>query len=442
MKLRALIFAVALPAVSFAQPNLQPSAPVVSAPVLKARKATVLTSKGMIGAIGDTVPLKGTLKSKAEGKPISGKTLSFKVAGKDVGTATTDAQGEARLDYKVPNDPPPGATPMQVRFPGDEEWGPSHVDANFGVFKASTKLTFGTPPSHINEGETAQLSGKLVRITDQAGIHGRELSITVNGKSAGKVATTNGSFNFSYPVPKPFPSKAKVHAQFEGDVLYAATAGQTEFAVMDPTKKAYLVWFPAKGKVGERVPLSATLSTNVLPGVGGISGQKVRFWMDRGPRWGLPHFENIPLCAGTTNQMGIATCSAKLEAAAYPFTLNAHADVNTDQWNVEKKSDPILDVNESPVHLALSGPASAHIGSTMSVKLKLTRTTDNAPIANASVFMGSSQKTNASGEATFSFAVPSGNTGARQFKATFPGVEKKYLNGEGSITVNVLPSVN
>ena len=45
-------------------------------------------------------------------------------------------------------------------------------------------------------------------------------------------------------------------------------------------------------------------------------------------------------------------------------------------------------------------------------------------------------------EATVIFAVPSGNTGARQFKATFPGVEKKYLNGEGSLTVNVLPSVN
>jgi len=30
----------------------------------------------------------------------------------------------------------------------------------------------------------------------------------------------------------------------------------------------------------------------------------------------------------------------------------------------------------------------------------------------------------------------------RQFKATFPGVEKKYLKGEGSLTINVLSSVN
>ncbi|HQQ78671.1 MAG TPA: Ig-like domain-containing protein [Thermoanaerobaculia bacterium] len=441
MNLRFLLLAAALPALAAAQPG----APVVSsqAPNLAVRKPTDLASKGMIGAVGDTVPLKATLTSKADGKPLAGKSISFKVAGKDAGNATTGPTGEAKLDYKVPNDPPPGPHPMEARFAGDSEWGSSSVSANFGVFKASTKITFNAPPTGVNEGETANVSGKLVRITDQAGIHGREISMTVNGKTAGKVTTSNGGFTLSYPVPKNFPPKATVEAQFEGDVLYAATAATTAFDVKNPVKPGFLLWEGAKGKIGETVTLKARL-TEAPVGIGkGISGIVVRFWMDRGPRWAAPHVPQINLCQGTTDSSGGASCSVKLNATALPYTAYAHADVDTQVWNVTKVSDPIIDIDKAAVHLALSGPSTAHIGQSISIKVRVTRTTDGGPVKNASIHLSpaAAKTTDDNGDATFTLPVPSGGTGPKPFKATYAGNDN-YHPGEGSITINVTPATN
>lgn len=444
MRRRLLLLALALPALAAAQPSLQTGPLTASAAVpgnLKVRKTTELACKGMLGAIGDTVPLKATLAAKADGKAVPGRKVSFKVAGKDAGSATTGANGEARVDYTVPNDPAPGAHPMEARFAGDDDFAPSSVSANFAVFKSSTKLVFSSPPTGVNEGENATVSGKLTRITDQAGIHGRELSMTVNGKPAGKVTTSNGGFSFTYPVPKPFPDKATVHAQFEGDVLYAATAATTEFSVKGPVKPGFLTWNGAKGKLGQTVTLTAKLTQAPVllgPGIGGIT---VRFWMDRGPRWGLPHIEQINLCQGTTNSSGNASCTVKLNAQVLPYTAYAHADVDVNVWNVSKISDPIIEINKAPVHIAVSGPSSAHIGQTISLKARITRTTDNAPIQGANLVMGPWVKSDANGEATFSFAVPSGGTGPKAFKVSYSGSDN-YGPGEGSATVNVQPAVN
>lgn len=437
-----LFLALALPGLAAAQPT-SPAGPVSAAVpgTLQVRKATELASKGMLGAIGDTVSLKATLTSKADGKAVPGRKVSFKVAGKDAGSATTGANGEARVDYKVPNDPPPGPHPMEARFAGDDDFSASSVSANFGVFKSSTKLVFSAPPAHVNEGENASVSGKLTRITDDLGIHGREITMTVNGKSAGKVTTSNGAFTFTYPVPKPFPAKATVHAQFEGDVLYAATAATTEFAVKNPVKPGFLTWNGAKGKLGQNVTLTAKLTQApalIGPGIGGV---KVRFWMDRGPRWAMPHVDQINLCQGTTNSSGDASCTVKLNAQVLSYTAYAHADVDTDVWNVTKISDPIIDIDKANVHVAVSGPGSAHIGQTISVKGRLTRTTDNAPIAGANLVMGPWVKTDANGESVFTFAVPSGSTGPRSFKVSYSGSDS-YEKGEGSVTINVQPAVN
>ncbi len=440
MRFRLLLLAAALPALAVAQPA---TPPVVSAQPqnVQFRKPTDLASKGMIGAVGDTVPLKATLTSKQGGTPLAGKTITFKVAGQNAGSATTGPTGEAKLDYKVPNDPPPGAHPMEARFAGDTEWGASSVSANFGVFKASTKITFDAPPSGVNEGETANVWGKLTRITDGAGIHGREISMTVNGKSAGKVTTSNGGFTFAYPVPKPFPSKATVQAQFEGDVLYAATAANTEFSVKGPVKPAVLIWEGAKGKLGETVTLKARLTEAPL-GIGkGIEGIVVRFWMDRGPRWGPPHVPQINLCQGTTNSAGSASCSVKLNAPVLSYTAYAHADVDTNVWNVTKLSDPVIDLDKASVHLALTGPSTAHIGQSISLKARLTRTTDGSPIKGVTVSLPPGKTTDDNGEAAFSFAVPSGGTGPRPFKVKFLGNDN-YNPGEGSVTINVTPATN
>ena len=430
------VFAALVPATGLAQRGVPQGQISASPPNLTVRKPTSLESKGMLGAIGDTVPLKATLTSKADGKPVSGKALSFKVAGKVAGTATTGATGEARLDYKVPNDPPPGPHPMEVRFDGDAEWGPASVSRNFGVFKASTKIVFDAPPQKVNEGETAQVRGKLTRITDQSGIHGREIAMTVNGKSAGKVVTSNGSFTYSYPVPKPFPPKATVQAQFEGDVLYAATAATTEFPVAPPLKQAILTWSNAAGRIGETVTFKGALLELASVPPKGVAGQKVRFWFVRGST------DLVQLCAGQTSSSGQVSCAGKLPSPVGAFQLMAYADVDQNAWKVERPSSAYLSVKKAPTHLALSGPASAPIGKTVTIKATLTRTTDNAPIPGADVRLsGWTKKTDASGVATIPLVIPGGATGPKTFKARFDG-GNSYEESDGSLSINVTPSVN
>ena len=449
MKIHALLLTAALPALSFAQrqPAEQATPKQVFAPVppkaTKLKWVTAVESKGSIGAIGDTVPIKATLKSKTDGKPFGRKTLSFSIAGRNVGSATTDANGEAKLSYKVPNDPRPGSVPLTISFAGDDDCSPSAVTVNFAVFKSSTKITLDPPSTHVNEGEKMQVIGTLVRITDQRGVQGREILVAVNGKPAGKTTTFNtddGKFIFNYQVPSPFPPKAGVEVRFEGDDLYNPTVAKTEFAVKNPVKQAYLFWSDAKGRVGETITLRATLTSSSLPLVttGGIGGQRVRVHYSGGSK----------LCEATTNSLGVAKCSTKLDGKVGSYALAAHADVNRDEWTVESVTPAHLTrliVAPSPVRLALSGPSSARIGTRISVRVRLTRTTDSAPIANAWVALqgSGSEKTDANGGATFDVTIGSaGGTGPHTIKATFAGNPEKYEKGEGSITVNVLPSVN
>ena len=104
----------------------------------------------------------------------------------------------------------------------------------------------------------------------------------------------------------------------------------------------------------------------------------------------------------------------------------------------------IIEIFPSPVHLALTGPSSARIGEKISIRVKLTRTTDGAAISDARVSLeGDTVKTDASGNVVFNFAVGSyGGVGQRAFKAIYGGEPQAYEKGEGTTTIKVLPSVN
>lgn len=433
VKIRVLALAAFLPAALRAQPTLQQR--TGDPHQLQIRKATEISAKGSFGAIGDTVPLKATLRTKRDDKPLAGKTLHFKVAGKAVGSAVTGPSGEAKVDYAVPSSPPPGAAPMEIHFSGDADSMPYSATASFGTIKSSTKIAF-EPNPHINEGETARFRGSLVRITDKKGLDGRELTMTVNGDYAGKVKTEDGRFTLAYHVVKNFPPKATVHARFEGDGLYNPTAATMAFDVKNPVKTVYLTWPKAEGKVGESIPVKAYL-TNMLGG--GIAGERVKIWIDNRPR------NDYPSCQTTTNSLGIAACHFKFERTGL-FGIMAEAVVDPDKWKVEAKVYPrTLVVTPAPVNFVLSGPSSAHQHDRIRIKAKLTRATDNHPLTGEKVSLDAtenyhllpSQTTDSSGETIFEFKVSTGE-GPRLYKATFrPGAGANYEKGDASITVNI-----
>ena len=395
------------------------------------RIVTELSSKGSLGAIGDTVPLKATLTSKGAGRPLPDKILRFRVAGKDVGTAKTGSTGEARLDYKVPGSPPPGSVPMDISFAGDPGAFPSATTANFAVLKSSTKISL-EPNPHINEGETAEFRGTLVRITDQKGLD-RQVALTVNGHPAGKLTATGGRFALKYKVPPNFPPKATVSARFEGDALYNPAEASAAYDVRNPAKTVRLVWSNAQGKFGETIPLKAYVAGSLGGGIGGLR-VKIRVTAAPAP--------DPFSCHATTNSLGIATCLFK-PARPGVFGIMAEAEVDPDVWKVEANVYPRrLDVSPAPVKLELSGPSSARLHTTIRLKARLTRATDGHPVEGKKISLSGllspvSQTTNASGETAFEVKI-SNREGPRTFKATFRETGGYYESGGGSITINVV----
>ena len=403
---------------------------------VKALRSTDVATKPMIGAIGDTVPLRATLVSKVDGQPLAGRRIAFRVAGHDAGDALTGPTGEVKVDFKVPSDPA-GSYPLEARFTGDANHGPSVATSTFGVVKAATHMIGMSDPKAVNEGDAVNLIGRLDRTTDEGGLDGRAIAVMLNGQPVAKVATDHGNFSWKWAVPKGAPSKASVRFQFDGDALYTATGAAIDFAVRPPARPAILSFQGESGKVGQPVTLRARLfEPPPIPGVG-IPSTAVDFWLAQDGT--DPGAASFPMCTATTNANGDATCTAHLPKLARNYKLNAHAKVDPTIWKVEATSAPPITVHKAPVHVAVTGPATAKIGQTMTIKARLTRTTDGSPLENERLLLPevyANQPTNANGEVTITFPAPGPNAGLHDFTVSFES-NPNYESGYGDVKVTL-----
>ena len=427
----------------------QPGMPTTYQRAPGIKEQPVLKASYMLGAVGDTVPLKAKLSLK--GQPVRNHTLHFRVNNVTVGSNVTDGQGEAKVMYKVPNDMGPKTT--QVRYNGSALCSGVQDTAGFGMVKSATKIAL-TPPANVMAGKPLTVPGKLTRITDQTSIDGREIEVKINNVPAGKVTTVNGGFSIKYNVPANKTGSVPVEARFAGDTLYVPNVASASVPIKAPPVKVYLFWNNAEGRVGDTITLTGCLGRSAsTPCAQPVAGQKVRFWADRGPRWNpsiqVPSFQ---LGSGMTNAQGKVTASWKVELGnvslsnkdlPQSYTLSAHADVGYDQYSQEKKSDPHLKVNRTPSALAITAPGNAKIGQTITLKVRLTRTPDNAPIKAVKVTGPFGQQTtNDNGEASASYTVPSQmGTGSKPLLFKFAG-EHRYLPVEKSQNIQISPSTN
>jgi len=278
--------------------------------------------------------------------------------------------------------------------------------------------------------------------------------VKINNVPAGKVTTVNGGFSIKYNVPANKTGAVPVEARFAGDTLYVPNVANASVPIKAPPVKVYLFWNNAEGRVGDTITLTGCLGRSATtPCAQPVAGQKVRFWADRGPRWNpsiqVPSFQ---LGSGMTNAQGKVTASWKVELGnvslsnkdlPQSYTLSAHADVDYNQYSQEKKSDPHLKVNRTPSALAITAPGNAKIGQTFTLKVRLTRTPDNAPIKAVKVTGPFGQQTtNDNGEASASYTVPSQmGTGSKPLLFKFAG-EHRYLPVEKSQNIQISPSTN
>lgn len=422
------------------EPRKRPAVAPSNAKQLLAQQPTAMTAASKLGAVGDTITLKATLKHKFNGASVTGQPVKFFVDGAYVGTGQTVAGGNAQTQYKVPN-AVAGRT-IKADFAGSPNYQPSSDTASLNVVKAGTKIEAAVqdPSSPKFAGSSAHIQGNLSRITDNTGLDGRAVQISANGTAVGNVATSpSGSFSFTYNIPANFAGTAQMAASFAGDTLYFPVSGNFSFIVSPPIRPAYLFWNDALGTVGQTVAVSAALKKTPLISAAGFSGETVNFQIYSGGEWHT-------VGSATTDGEGRAVAQIKIERDAATYSFRARVKRNTaNPLDVtDLSSNKHFLVMKSPVQLTVAGPSQAKVGDSVMFTVRVKRTTDQQYVRDVSVsFAGSSsKKTNNLGTVIFFYDVPvAGGLGQRTL-AIESYANDRYSASSTTKTITVGPKTN
>ncbi len=241
MKTRSIALALAAVLLASAAAAAPTAGPAVT-PTLKERELpkiktpTKLEVKNAAAVPGEKRTLVATLTSGTN--PLAGKSVSFRVEGKDgttvpggaidVGSDVTDAQGTAKVTFNVP-ELAQGAYKLVASHAGDAQTMGSTDTGNFGVIKGITKIELGDLIWGTYKNEPGPKTGsvivKLVRQSDGATL-AKPVVMTVNGQT-----WTVGGPN-STVIMIPLPTNAStwnVKAQFEGDAANQASSSQRTY---------------------------------------------------------------------------------------------------------------------------------------------------------------------------------------------------------------------
>lgn len=86
------------------------------------RRATQISVPSASGRRGETITLQATLRQSLDNAPLGGQTLTFKIGTTTVGTALTNANGIATLNYTLPLTLNLGNHTLRVEYAGNTEY--------------------------------------------------------------------------------------------------------------------------------------------------------------------------------------------------------------------------------------------------------------------------------------------------------------------------------
>ncbi len=265
---------------------------------------TVLANKATV-AYGKSTGLLAILKRATDKQKLSSQKLTFKIDGTQVGTATTNASGQALLNYKATDALTPGAHNLEVSFAGNDKLNETTGKATLTVTPANTALLLLN--SSGSYGQSVKLTATLKRTTDKAKLAKQTVSFLVDGTKVGDATTDDkGNAIFAYALDDTLtPGTHTLEADFAATDHYnASTATGTLTAKVTATK---LTVVAASGKVGETVNLTAKLKRSTDGK--GLAGKPLHFLVD-----------GVEVGVGETNSDGIAILSFTI-----PDTLKAGA---------------------------------------------------------------------------------------------------------------------
>jgi hypothetical protein len=142
--------------------NAHLKAAVRRGPLTVGQAATTLTGVTGSGVYGGTATVSAVLRSN--GAVVSGKTVSFVLDGRIVGTGTTDANGEARLSGVALTGLDAGAQGIEARFAGNSDFLEAIATGTLTIARAAVSITLdGLSQTY---GDTSEVTAT----TSQAGV--------------------------------------------------------------------------------------------------------------------------------------------------------------------------------------------------------------------------------------------------------------------------------
>ena len=265
-----------------------------SATLTVAKTSTLTTVGATAGSPGETKYLTATLTRSTDSTPLVNQTLTFKLDGVAIGTATTDGTGVASLSYKF-DGLSIGSHTLTAKFAGDANQGASAGTGTVTVTPAATTLVANSASGR--PGDTVNLVATLTRTSDKAAVAGETVSFSLVGSVVGTALTdSSGKATLAYKIGESFPvGNVTLTASFAGDSNYLTSTSPKRSLTI---KKAQAKLAPnnATGKQGATVTLNATLYRTTDKA--GIAGRAVRFQID-----------SVDAGSGTTDGNGVVNVS-------------------------------------------------------------------------------------------------------------------------------------
>jgi RHS repeat-associated protein/uncharacterized repeat protein (TIGR01451 family) len=199
-------------------------------------------------SFGDTMRL-AVLLSDGTGNPLSGRSVSFTVAG-HTSPATTDGNGTALI---TASNLPVGQSTVNISFAGDAGYQTAQLSVSVTVLAAPTLLRY-TGSNLVTALGQQQVSAVLTNALGTTPVAGRTVSFTLNGVSASGVTDVNGSATATLNFVTALPTGAgQLQINFAGDSNYRPSSRTAAVQIYQPMP--FVVWGGNSGglRIGQRV---------------------------------------------------------------------------------------------------------------------------------------------------------------------------------------------
>lgn len=383
----------------------------------------VVTVPTVSTAFGEDVTLRAMLKRASDQGAIEGETITFFIAGTNVGTALTDATGEARLVNTT--DYGPQTLPTQARFAGSLRYNAAQANGQYTIGLASTNLTVPDRTGTINT--PVPLEATLRRNHDQAPVNGRLINFTIGGVLVNSVFTNaQGVASFNYTMPSGPAGPIPMTCSFAGDTLY--TGSEASATVTRRTNTIVLV-SEATGERQDPVTLLANLKTT--PENEALEGMTLSFTV-----------AGTPVGTAVTNAQGDASLqyiiSPSLVVGFNPVEVTFAGQGN---YNADSGVGGLIVQRYQTVTTAVDA-----VGvETQTIQLQgfLKRVKGNLPLSGRSLIFSvagvgiGGSVTDANGRALRLFLVPAGPIGPETITVSFPGDGDHFASSDDATFTRV-----